>query len=300
MYGYIRPDRGALRGLDYQRFQSAYCGLCEALRRQCGPLARFVVNYDFTFMAMVLSDGGEAEWRRCPAHPLRKRPCVCYNAAMSAAADDSVILAWWKLKDGVADHGFFRSLPSRLGLALLRRAYKKASARQAAFDANARSCLAELAELEKADCDCLDRAADCFARLLAFAAQDAPREEDRRIRREIFYHVGRCVYILDAADDLPEDIAKGCFNPLRHRFALTADGLSEEARETLRATINLSQRSAATALSLRREDVWQPILENILSVGLPEVTELVLAGKWKGRRRRERYPDILRQGEKRR
>lgn len=38
----------------------------------------------------------------------------------------SVILTWWQLRDGVADHGFFRGLKYRLALRLLTPAYRKA------------------------------------------------------------------------------------------------------------------------------------------------------------------------------
>ena len=57
----------------------------------------------------------------------------------------------------------------------------------------------------------------------------------------------------------------------------------------LRGTLNLSQRRAAAALSLRAPDVWQPILENIIMIGLPEVTQLVLAGRW-NKKQREQLP----------
>ena len=298
MYGYVRPDRSVLSGLDQQRFRAAYCGLCETLRRRYGLPARFAVNFDFTFLAMVLSRGGCSEWRRCPAHPFHKRPCVCESEAMDAAADYTVILAWWKLKDSVRDEGFFRSLPSRLALLLLRRAYRTASKIRTEFSENTRRCLEELSRLEDSKTGSMDAAADCFARLLSFAAECGDGE-DRRIRREIFYHTGRCVYLLDAADDLEKDMQNGSYNPLLLRFSCEGGKLSEEDTEQLRSTIRLSQHRAAAALALRPPDVWQPILENIVSDGLTLVTDMVLAGTWQRRKKtkEERYPDILKQGE---
>ena len=53
MYGYIRPDIGELRINEYRRFRSAYCGLCEALRQRYGVLARFLIGYDMTFLALL-------------------------------------------------------------------------------------------------------------------------------------------------------------------------------------------------------------------------------------------------------
>ena len=292
MYGYIRPDRGELRGREYELFRAQYCGLCQTLRQRYGPAARMVVNYDLTFMAMVLSDGKQpVKPLRCPVHPLHKRPVVCRSEALETAADYSVILTWWKLQDTVQDEKTARAAAALAGEAAFARAYRKAALARPGFDANARECLSELAALERSDEPSLDRAADCFARILAAAAEETPDDTDRRIRRELFYHVGRSVYILDAADDLARDVRENAYNPLRHRLRPGEDELSEEEKQELRATLNLSQRSAAAALSLRAPDLWQPILENIITVGLPEVTQLVLSGRWnKKNKDREMIP----------
>ena len=110
MYGYIRPDRGELRGREYDLFRAEYCGLCQTLRSLYGPIARFVVNYDLTFMAMVLStDKPETCNKRCPVHPLKKRTLVKSDGALETAADLSVILTWWKLSDTIYDENEFKA-----------------------------------------------------------------------------------------------------------------------------------------------------------------------------------------------
>ena len=284
MYGYIRPDKGELRVREYELFRAAYCGLCETLREQYSLLARFVVNYDLTFMAMVLSGEHKTELRRCPVHPLKKRPCVCGGSAFAAAADYSVILARWKLEDSANDEKGGKAFLAGAGQALLKNAYEKAADRQPDFARNTAQCLRELAALEKENDPSLDRPADCFARILAFAAHGAENPKDERILQELFYHIGRYVYILDAVDDLREDVRQERYNPLRHRLAPGADKLDEQQRRDILSTLNLSQRSAANALALRGADLYQPILENILMIGLPEVTELVFSGRWNKRK----------------
>lgn len=285
MYGYIRPDKQELRVREYELFRAAYCGLCETLRSRYGLSARFAVNYDLTFLAMALSGPFAAEPRRCPAHPFHKRQCLCGSPALETAADYSVILARWKLADAADDENGGRALLAEAGQAVWKRAYEKATARRPDFDGNTRKCLEELAALEKDGCRSLDRMADCFARIIAFAAGGAADAARERILRELFYHVGRYVYILDAVDDLEEDVRLDRYNPLRYRLQAGTAALDDGQRRALRGTLNLSQRSAAAALSLRDADPWQPILENILTVGLPEVTDLVFSGKWKETKR---------------
>mgnify|MGYP003300678134 CR=1 FL=1 len=94
---------GILPEEEQERFRSVYCGLCHTLGKRYGFGARFILNYDFTFLAILLSEGGAAECgcARCVVHPLKKR---CYHKcspALELAADESVILAYWQLRDGV-------------------------------------------------------------------------------------------------------------------------------------------------------------------------------------------------------
>ncbi len=291
MYGYVRPEKRELRVREYELFRAAYCGLCETLNQRYGSISRLLVNYDMTFMAMVLFQGKtDTEQRRCPVHPMRKRACVCGSEALSAAADFSVILSWWKLRDNAADEKAMASLLSVSGSLAMKNAYRKAAAARPDFDANAKKCLDELSALEKEKCASLDRTADCFARLLSFAAADGDSQQ-QRIRRELFYHIGRFVYIIDAVDDLARDIREDKYNPLRYRFELSGDKLSPEQADQIRSTLNMSQRSAAAALSLREADIWQPILENIVTIGLPEVQALVLSGRWNKKDGGEKRPE---------
>lgn len=128
MYGYIRPDIGELRINEYRRFRSAYCGLCEALRQRYGVLARFLIGYDMTFLALLsLSPETAIEQRRCVVHPLRKQPCICGMTELFDAADYTVILAYQKMQDDAADEKGFRSIRARLALRLLRSRCRKAA-----------------------------------------------------------------------------------------------------------------------------------------------------------------------------
>jgi len=280
MYGYVRPVKSELRMREYEAFRAVYCGLCEALQRRCGLFARFVVNYDLTFMAMVLSDyEGCMQRKRCPAHPFRRRYCLCGAASLDTAADYSVILAWWKLRDDIQDKPWGRRLVYRLAAWMLRPAYQKAVANNQHFDRITRQCLAELAALEKQKSDSLDQTADCFGRILA-AAADGKSGQERRIFQQLFYHLGRYVYILDAIDDLAEDWKAGSYNPLIYRFHLSRGELSEEEKETLRHTLNLSQHGLASAFQLAESNPWTTILENIICLGLPSAADKVLSGQW--------------------
>ncbi|MBD5133046.1 MAG: hypothetical protein HDT38_01025 [Clostridiales bacterium] len=284
MFGYVRPALGRLDQEQKDAYQSAYCGLCHALGDRHGPLARFTLQYDFTFLAILLmaGAGGDGQCaRRCPAYPFRKPRACAAGGQMDAAADQSVILAWHKLSDDVADHGFFTGLPYRFAGWLFRRSYRRAADAQPGFDRRVREGLARLRELEEQRSPQLDRAADAFAGILACAAQELPGEGERRALGQLLYHVGRWVYLMDAWDDLDDDRKKGRYNPLDARF----QGQARENREYLDTTATHSLRLAGSAAGLLELGRWTPIVENILCLGLPAVQGAVLDGRWKEMRK---------------
>ena len=140
MFGYVRPAADHLTAEQQARFEAAYCGLCHTLGKRYGMAGRMILNYDLTFLAMLLSEGQySACRRRCMMHPGKGRMCACGDDAFALAADMSVILTWWQVQDGIADHGFWSGLKYRAASLLLRRAYRKARARRLAFDESTRS-----------------------------------------------------------------------------------------------------------------------------------------------------------------
>lgn len=300
MFGYIRPAKERLSEHDEQLFQAAYCGLCHELGRKYGFAARFVLNFDFTFLAILLSETREPECTscRCAAHPCKVRRVMAHTGALEIAADHSIVLAWWQLKDHIADHGFLKSVPYRLAALFLRRAYRKASVCVPEFDASVQRHLGELAVREKACCDSLDQAAEPFAALMADIAAVVPDERHRRVMAEIFYHLGRWIYLVDAADDLKKDVKNGSYNPLVPRFGAQAGELSQEARRELGATLDGSIRRMAAASELEDFGVWRPVIESVVYEGLYAVGAAVLNGTFHTRRGRERNNPLRKAGSK--
>lgn len=283
MFGYVKPPLGELAEEEQERFRRMYCGLCHTLRRRCGLPARFILNYDFTFLAIVLSGGEESGARcaRCVASPLKKRTYCDQSPALDVAADESVILAYWQARDGVADHGFWKGLKYRLAAFALHGSYQKAAAARPGFDRVTRVQLARLAVLEQEKAPSLDEPADAFASLLAAAADEAGDETQRRILHQLLYHLGRWVYLIDAADDLKEDAASGNYNPIIYRYGLPDGVWTAEARAAFTQSLDHSVHLLATAYELWNFGRWTPILESTVYAGLFQVGKAVLSGTYR-------------------
>jgi len=283
VFGYVRPAAPRLNDDDQKRFRAAYCGLCHTLGRRYGFAARFLLNFDFTFLAILLSLGteGRAVCRRCVVHPCKGRGALEPSAALDAAAAHSVVLAWWQLQDHIADHGCFAGLKYRLAALLLRRAYRKARADAAAFDDAARERLRELAAREAERCASLDAAAEPFAALLAELSRAEPDAVKRRVLAHIFYHLGRWIYLVDAADDFADDAGRGNYNPLRYRYGIDGAALTDEARRALGETLDASIRQMAGAYALLDAGEWTSVLDSIFYDSLYGIGGAVLRGVYR-------------------
>ncbi len=280
MFGYVRPVLQELTQEQKAAYQSAYCGLCHTMGKRHGWLARFTLNYDFTLLALLhygCSASSTTVCRRCPVHPLRKgKICLCGNA-LEIAADESMILTWYKLSDDVADRGLIGGLPSRLLRFQFRKAYRRAAQARPSFDTEVREQMERLNRLESEHSPQLDRTADTFAKILSAAATDYQDNTQRRAMEQMLYHLGRWIYLTDAWDDLKEDVKAGRYNPLDARF----EGKALEEQAYVETTMTHSVRLIYSAYNLLDFGQWKPIIENIFYRGLPSVQSAVLDGRWK-------------------
>lgn len=281
MFGYIRPVTPELKVKELDAFKACYCGLCHTLGREYGLASRFILNYDFVYLAMLLWGKDvpvEFEYKRCITCPHKKKRCCKTNSALGTAAGMSVILAWWKLKDEIEDEGFFKASVCRVLSLFLKRAYKKAAAKFPEFDKTVSNALNELSRLEKSNCNSMDAVADCFARILLAAAKSVDGDKGR-ILEQVFYHTGRWIYIVDACDDFADDVKSGRYNAVAARFSEN-NLLDDEMKQRLRTTLMHSRNLAGNSFELLDETVWGDTVRNIIALGMPAVADAVLSGVW--------------------
>ena len=140
----------------------------------------------------------------------------------------------------------------------------------------------------------MDRPADTFATLLAAAADDLQDPVHRRILQQLLYHLGRWVYLIDAADDLSKDLAAGNYNPLVFRYGLSEGALSPEIRSQFALTLDHSVHMATTAFELWDFGVWTELLSKTLYNSLFAVGKAVLDGTFHTSRSEQKKYRLLR------
>ena len=286
MFGYVRPRRDLLEQVEFERYHAAYCGLCRALGKQYGFRARFLVNYDMTFLYLLRASAASAcgvEPCRCPAKLCGRKPCTLDAVGYAPVCACTVILGYEKIRDNLRDEGFFKGLPYRLLRLLYRRAYRKAAALLPDFAVLCAGQLSALHDLEAAYSPSMDAVSDAFARIVAGCVDDVSDPGLRRPMEQILYHTGRFLYLADALDDLKDDCRKDAYNPLRYRFSVEEGSLSREDLDYLSQLTDSSVNLAGAALELLPIKAYRSILENIVYYGFPAVFYAVKTGRFQAK-----------------
>lgn len=212
MFGYVRINKMDLTFREYEHYKAYYCGLCKYLKRNHTELSRMTINYDITFLIVLLSSiyqpSAQVFHEKCIVDPVKKKKHII-NEITEYAASMNILLAYYKLEDDVNDEGDIKSR-------LLRRAYRKSF--KTAYDKYPqkadfiKTCLGELRSLEEDQSTSIDQTSNCFARLLE-EIFDYKDDEYRDRLRKIGFNIGKYIYIMDAYEDLDQDLEKGRYNP---------------------------------------------------------------------------------------
>ena len=214
LFGYIIPNQSALNDAQNARFRAVYCGLCRTLRKRHGLAGASTLSYDLTFLGILLAALWEPEEERgeerCPTHPFKKHAyAVC--APLEYAADMNVALAYHKCLDNWADD---RSAASLAEARLLRRSYRSVAARYPQKCAAIEAWLREIHQIESQPPGDLDAPVNSTGRMLGelFCFGGGYWSESLRAVGD---GLGRFIYLMDAYDDLPADVRRNRFNPLK-------------------------------------------------------------------------------------
>ena len=98
---------------------------------------------------------------------------------------------------------------------------------------------------------------------------------------QIGWHLGKWIYLIDAVDDIEENLKNGSYNPLLYRFSYDASSETPEAfRNRIEPNLrfNLFHYLAIASNSLQELPLQKNkgILENILYLGMNRKTEEII------------------------
>lgn len=211
MFGYVKTDFPNLYVKDTVLYKAMYCGLCKGIGKSCGQKGRFLLNYDLTFLSVLMHNllgiDVKIENQKCVIHQIRKRPIALVDALTERIAALNVILAYHKFNDDVIDSG-----KGRFGRSVFRSAYKRAKLKEPIFDEIVSRRYAELVAYEKTGGESIDMAADPFGNMLKDVVKVLAGENYTEELGDLAYNLGKWIYLIDALDDFDKDKKKNNYN----------------------------------------------------------------------------------------
>lgn len=266
MFGYVIANKECMSQEELNRYQGVYCGLCKALERDYGQLARISLNYDMTFLALFLSALYEPQEEqkscRCVFHGMKERPMI-ENEYIDYAAAMTIALMYYKCLDDWKDE---RKFARKKYADLLEKSYHKVKEKYP------RQCerieqsiwkqgLAENDPVNSVD-DAINSAGMLLCELFVY-------KEDfwSEYLRTFGYELGRFIYLMDAVVDYEQDLKKSNYNPL-----IRMHKKPEEVKELLEmaigdATIEFERLPITQDENLLRNilygGVWQKYYEKV-------------------------------------
>jgi hypothetical protein len=232
MFGYVVADQPEMKIREYEVYHSFYCGLCRSLKKNHGRISQLTLTYDMTFLVMLLTGLYEPKTMKttstCLVHPLRKHT-QRYNEYCDYAADMNVLLSYEKCLDDWKDE---KKHAGRAMAAMLKGANKKILEK---YPQKTEKILENLQAIyqaeEKNELD-IDVISGYYGKVMAeiFACHQDVWEET--LRRMGFF-LGKFIYIMDAFEDVKEDLEKGNYNPLKKSFLEDSLRFQEKCEQIL-------------------------------------------------------------------
>ena len=100
-------------------------------------------------------------------------------------------------------------------------------------------------------------------------------EFDKRIMGRLGYCAGKCVYLLDALDDLYDDLKSGGYNPIIVKYSLKNGDDTSKAEDETVCLINTCITELAATYELLSCKRYKSIMSNIIYLGMPRVLKTI-------------------------
>ena len=283
MFGYTVPIESMLSDDDRITYRNYYCEVCHHLREDYGFIPTLTVNYEMTFASLffnsILEEGEKIHY--IP----KKHFCIIRHSAshtelMHKLTAYSVLVANNSLLDDKMDDK--SSLKANLGLLGLNRAIIKAKEEFPEYDEVILKSYEKLREVEESgENDPIVMGTYSSQSMIDVLELMLGDKFDDRMHK-LFRALGVWVYVMDAIEDLDEDMLEGTYNPFLEgntTFTNKKDYVRNNIfpiGETMGKIIGDIQ---SAYLSLRNDIRFNgDILDNIIYQGIPFSAHRIIRG----------------------
>ena len=235
MFGYVTINKMELKFKEYYSYKGYYCGLCKRLKTKFGNKSRLTLNYDMTFLILLLSSLYEPSNKiyneRCIVHPSKKQ-LIIQNEITDYAASLNVILSYYNLIDDWNDDRDYKSLAAA---SALKREFKKSSSELKEISEIMKLRIENISKLEKEDVEDIDAVSNEFGHLMEEMFLYKKDNWENSLRRIGFY-LGKYIYFIDAYEDMKKDEENKSYNPFNK---INVEDKEKYARNLLMLNLSL-------------------------------------------------------------
>ena len=275
MFGYVRTDEPYLYKKDEVLFNSIYCGLCKSIGKNCGQKARLCLSYDVAFFSAIahniLGVDVTIEKKRCITHWFKRRPIIKNDTLNEKLADINVLLAYYKVQDDIIDQG-----KGKIKKLILKKGFIKAFKRNSKIAQIISSRYEQLRVEEKQNCDSLDRICEPFACMMQEISDQVFLDKSTNYTQDLFYNLGKWIYIIDALDDFEQDKNQNNYNVFVNMLGKTATFSQVIKNQELSFVLNGLFNSIQESLKNIKFYFNTDLIDNILLRGIQNKTRQVL------------------------
>lgn len=284
MFGYINVNREKLNADESGIYQSYYCGLCRVLKEEFGRKGQMLLNYDMTFLVVLLTGLYELEDEQtefiCALHPSKKRTARC-NQATAYAAAMNVLLSAKNFEDDWNDN---RAYTKKAMAQMFKKDYERIR-RQ--YPRQERAIAEYLSRLEQAE-KCQERNVDAVAgltgemlgELFIWKKDDIWADELRCLG----FYMGKFIYLMDAYEDLEKDKKRQEYNPFLKMVCQKEEDFETFVKLILTSMISESAKSFERLPIIMHAE----ILRNVLYSGIWSKYEYIQIKKKKQQEKKAR------------
>ncbi len=281
MFGYIYINRSELSEESKKAYQAYYCGLCQVLRKSSGVKGQMLLNYDMTFLIILLTglyelENDEAQFV-CPLHPGKKK-LAYINDATKYASDMNVLLSYYNMLDDWKDD---RNYPKHVISMMLKKDYRRISRKYPRQAEALETYMRNLEMLESKRERNIDAIAGLTGEMLGeiFAWKEDIWSEELHC---LGFYMGKFIYLMDAYEDLEKDQKKNEYNPFEDLVKNSPKDFETISKLILTSMMSECSKSFERLPILLHAD----IIRNILYSGIWSKYEYLQLKKKKRRKSR--------------
>ena len=241
MYGFLRPFLASLKEIERKDYSKFYCSNCTSIGKLFGYKWRLLTSYDSTFLSILISAQSLNKDVNCVGNcavlPVKKNVIPFESLSQTLPAHISLLTLSAKLGDSITEkkNPFKKKLKELCDSKISNSPYlnkENAKILKELNDTIVNQNIIESHSATPKEINILTNPSSKFvSKLFHYTSLISGNSENEIFLKQIGFHVGKIIYLIDSCIDLFNDLEKSKFNALLASFPDKKTTISVESKE---------------------------------------------------------------------